>query len=132
MSNPEININQGGTGNTQNNTFNYTQIIQEAKRVGSVINLPQTNVTFFAGRDEDLAKVHELLQKNQRVAVAAFVKGMGGVGKSELALQYALRHLLTDYSGGICWLRGNEGDFADPVTGFCAGAAWGNDARWFG
>ncbi|PZO38528.1 MAG: tetratricopeptide repeat protein [Pseudanabaena frigida] len=80
--------------------------------------MPQTNVTFFAGRDEDLAKVHELLQKNQRVAVSAFVKGMGGVGKSELALQYALRHLLTDYSGGICWLRGNEGTLPTQLQDF--------------
>jgi len=118
VSNPEININQGGTGNTQNNTFNYTQIIQEAQRAGSLINLPQTNVTFFAGRDDDLAKVHELLQQNQRVAVSAFVKGMGGVGKSELALQYALRHLLTDYSGGICWLRGNEGTLPTQLQDF--------------
>ncbi|OYQ63523.1 hypothetical protein B9G53_16505 [Pseudanabaena sp. SR411] len=100
-------------------TFNnYTQIIQEAKRAGSLINLPQTNVTFFTGRDEDLAKVHELLQKNQRVAVSAFVKGMGGVGKSELALQYALRHLLTDYGGGICWLRGNEGTLPTQLQDF--------------
>ncbi len=118
MSNPEININQGGTGNTQNNTFNYTQIIQEAKRAGSLINLPQTNVTFFVGRDDDLVKVHELLQKNQRVAVSAFVKGMGGVGKSELALQYALRHLLTNYSGGICWLSGNEGTLPTQLQDF--------------
>jgi tetratricopeptide (TPR) repeat protein len=99
-------------------TFNYNQIIQEAKRAGSLSNLPQTNVTLFAGRDEDLVKIHELLQKNQRVAIAAFVKGMGGVGKSELALQYALRNLLTDYSGGICWLRGNEGTLPTQLQDF--------------
>jgi tetratricopeptide (TPR) repeat protein len=99
-------------------TINYTQIVQEAKRAGSLLNLPQTNVTFFAGRDDDLEKIHELLQKNQRVAVSAFVKGMGGVGKSELALQYALRHLLKDYSGGICWLRANEGTLPTQLQDF--------------
>jgi len=99
-------------------TINYNQIVEEAKRAGSLLNLPQTNVTFFAGRDEDLEKVHELLQKNQKVAVSAFVKGMGGVGKSELALQYALRHLLTDYGGGICWLRGNEGTLPTQLQDF--------------
>ena len=92
--------------------------MQEAKCLGIPINLPPTNVTFFAGRDDDLVKMHELLQKNQRVAVSAFVKGMGGVGKSELALQYALRHLLTDYSGGICWLRGNEGTLPTQLQDF--------------
>jgi len=103
---------------TSNQTINYNQIVEEAKQAGSLINLPQTNVTFFAGRDDDLQKVHELLQKNQKVAVSAFVKGMGGVGKSELALQYALRHLLTDYSGGICWLRGNEGTLPTQLQDF--------------
>ncbi|MDX2254786.1 MAG: tetratricopeptide repeat protein [Pseudanabaenaceae cyanobacterium bins.39] len=99
------------------NIENFNQIIQEAKRSGSLINLPQSNVTFFAGRDEALAKVHELLQQNQRVAVAAFVKGMGGVGKSELALQYGLRHL-QDYGGGICWLRANEGNLPTQLQDF--------------
>ncbi|PZU93369.1 MAG: tetratricopeptide repeat protein [Pseudanabaena sp.] len=106
-------------GSTVNiGTFNYNQIIQKAKQAGSLLNLPQTNVTLFAGRDDDLKRVHELLQKNQRVAVSAFVKGMGGVGKSELALQYSLRHLLTDYSGGICWLRGNEGTLTTQLQDF--------------
>ncbi len=99
------------------NIENFNQIIQEAKRAGSLINLPQSNVTFFAGRDEALAKVHELLQQNQRVAVAAFVKGMGGIGKSELALQYGLRHL-QDYGGGICWLRANEGNLPTQLQDF--------------
>ncbi len=99
-------------------TINYNQVIREAKRTGSLINLPQTNVTFFAGRDDDLQKLHKLLQQNKRVAIAAFVKGMGGVGKSELALQYSLRHLLTDYSGGICWLRANEGTLPTQLQDF--------------
>lgn len=102
---------------TSNQTINYNQIVEEAKQAGSLINLPQTNVTFFAGRDEDLKKVHELLQENQRVAVAAFVKGMGGVGKSELSMQYALRYL-KDYGGGICWLRGNEGTLPTQLQDF--------------
>lgn len=34
---------------------------------------------------------------------------MGGIGKTELALQYAYYHLnLQTYSGGICWLRAKE------------------------
>ena len=112
-------VNVGGDFSaTVNQTINYNQVLQDAKHIGIPLNLPQTNVTFFAGRDDDLQKVHELLQKNQKVAVSAFVKGMGGVGKSELALQYALRHLLTDYGGGICWLRGNEGTLPTQLQDF--------------
>ncbi|MBD2595853.1 tetratricopeptide repeat protein [Nostoc spongiaeforme FACHB-130] len=53
----------------------------------------------FVGREAKLQELHQLLKKNQQVAIA----GMGGVGKTELALQYAHSHLVT-YQGGICWL----------------------------
>ena len=36
--------------------------------------------------------------------VIAAINGMGGVGKTELAIQYATQHLL-DYPGGICWVN---------------------------
>jgi tetratricopeptide (TPR) repeat protein len=57
----------------------------------------------FVGRDRDLARLHGLLQTQTQVAIAG-VSGLGGVGKSELALQYARAHL-GDYPGGVVWLR---------------------------
>jgi tetratricopeptide (TPR) repeat protein len=42
----------------------------------------------FVGREEELADIHAKLQEGQGVIVCA-VEGMGGVGKTELALQYA-------------------------------------------
>ncbi|NMF61179.1 tetratricopeptide repeat protein [Pseudanabaena yagii GIHE-NHR1] len=45
----------------------------------------------FVGREEELAEIHTKLQAGQGVIVCA-VEGMGGVGKSELALQYATRY----------------------------------------
>ncbi|MEA5567666.1 tetratricopeptide repeat protein [Anabaena sp. UHCC 0399] len=56
----------------------------------------------FVGRETELQNLHRLLQENQEVAIAA-IAGMGGVGKTELALQYANSHRVT-YQGGICWL----------------------------
>jgi tetratricopeptide (TPR) repeat protein len=56
----------------------------------------------FIGRETELETLHELLQQNSQVAIAA-IAGMGGVGKTELALQYARSHLQT-YQGGVCWL----------------------------
>ena len=45
----------------------------------------------FVGREEELAEIHAKLQEGQGVIVCA-VEGMGGVGKTELALQYANRY----------------------------------------
>ncbi|MEI6064837.1 MAG: tetratricopeptide repeat protein [Pseudanabaena sp. ELA748] len=45
----------------------------------------------FVGREEELAEIHSKLQEGQGVIVCA-VEGMGGVGKTELALQYTTRY----------------------------------------
>ena len=59
----------------------------------------------FGGRDDELLELNRLLQSSKRVAI----QGMGGVGKTELALQYALAQLNAEtYPGGVCWLRGRE------------------------
>ncbi len=45
-------------------------------------------------------------QQNQTIAITAAIIGMGGVGKTELALQYARKHHhLNSYPGGLCWLQ---------------------------
>jgi tetratricopeptide (TPR) repeat protein len=64
-----------------------------------------------------LQNLHGQLQQENPVVIAA-LSGMGGIGKTELALQYAYAHLerLT-YPGGICWLRARE-DLASQVVIF--------------
>ncbi len=59
--------------------------------------------------------VDALLRQNQRVNIAAAV-GMGGVGKTELALQYALR-AGNQFPGGVCWLEG-RGPIAAQMIAF--------------
>jgi len=44
---------------------------------------------------------------------------MGGVGKTELAVQYARRHL-SDYPGGICWLDVRGGSLSTALASFFA------------
>nr|WP_255527355.1 tetratricopeptide repeat protein [Trichocoleus sp. FACHB-46] len=51
--------------------------------------------------------MHQALQRTDRIVISA-IEGMGGVGKTELAIQYAQRYI-AEYSGGICWLQAREG-----------------------
>jgi hypothetical protein len=52
-------------------------------------NLPRTPAPVFAGRDEELARLGRGLSECENAVVTQVVYGLGGVGKSELALQYA-------------------------------------------
>ncbi|MFO1430671.1 MAG: tetratricopeptide repeat protein [Candidatus Competibacteraceae bacterium] len=70
--------------------------------------LPAAN---FVGRYTDLWQVHTVLHTGSDAiitaaapAVSAQVQGMGGIGKSLLAEEYALR-FGSAYPGGIFWLR---------------------------
>jgi tetratricopeptide (TPR) repeat protein len=56
------------------------------------------------------------LQTDKPVAISA-ISGMGGIGKSELALRYAYQHLASTYPGGICWLKARE-DVALQIVEF--------------
>jgi hypothetical protein len=58
--------------------------------VGIPQNLPRSGVVQFVGRQTELERLHQHFQQNERLAITA-VKGMGGMGKTELALQYYVK-----------------------------------------
>ncbi|MEM1244333.1 MAG: NB-ARC domain-containing protein, partial [Pseudomonadota bacterium] len=64
-------------------------------------NLPAENPE-FVGRKALLNTLQRTLKENQRLAITA-VQGMGGVGKSQLALHYAHHHPQKDYHL-VAWL----------------------------
>jgi hypothetical protein len=81
-------------------------------------NIPSSNTIKFVGRADTLEKLHQVLQQNNQVAITA-IEGMGGVGKTELATQYSLLHLLLNtYPGGICWLRARDEDIGIQILRF--------------
>ncbi len=62
----------------------------------------------FVGRTQELQDLQGLLQSDTPVAICA-VKGMGGVGKTELALQFAYQERdRQTYPGGIVWLSARQ------------------------
>ncbi len=89
-----------------------TQIIEGQKQLTPTKSIPYRGSVHFVGRETELTMVHEDLQRGYYVAIA----GMGGVGKTELATQYARRYE-RDY-GGIAWFNDRETNLAAEVLEF--------------
>ncbi|WP_353815284.1 NB-ARC domain-containing protein [Moorena sp. SIO3A2] len=68
------------------------------------------------GRQDQLEQLHRELQQTDKLAICA-IAGMGGVGKTELALQYALKYQ-ENYPGGRCWLSVRGGDLGTQLVSF--------------
>jgi tetratricopeptide (TPR) repeat protein len=79
-------------------------------------NIPQGNIVEFVGRDQAMSELENLLKGEGTIAITA-IAGMGGLGKTELARQYALKHRET-YTGGICWLKCRNQDISTPLLSF--------------
>jgi WD40 repeat protein len=79
----------------------------------------------FVGRDGDLARLHAALSGPGPVGIRpAGLTGMGGIGKTQLAVEYVHRHR-SDYPDGIFWI-----DAAGPLAdGFARLAADGR-LKW--
>jgi tetratricopeptide (TPR) repeat protein len=72
----------------------------------AIWNITEESNPYFTGRDQALAKLHQALNAGQTAALTQAIKGLGGVGKSQLALEYAFRHA-NEYDG-IWWLHAEE------------------------
>ncbi len=86
---------------TENSTqaTNYNQLFTDKNTVNDPYNLPGTAVN-FVGREQELSRINQAFQQSSPVVLS----GMGGSGKTELALQYAWQHK-GDYPAGICWIN---------------------------
>lgn len=96
----------------------WKNFLLELKDKGVPENIPESGVVEFVGREKALFDLHQLLEEHNQVAIKAAITGMGGVGKTELAIQYARIHLQT-YQGGVCWLHArNEQDVGSQIVSF--------------
>ncbi|MEU8120496.1 FxSxx-COOH system tetratricopeptide repeat protein [Spirillospora sp. NPDC049024] len=65
-------------------------------------NVPPQNIS-FTGREELLEQLHERLSMGTTAVLPQALHGMGGVGKSQIAIEYVYRHM-ADYDV-IWWIR---------------------------
>jgi tetratricopeptide (TPR) repeat protein len=78
-------------------------------------NVPFRRNPNFTGRTELLRELHAALSSGRAAAVTQAISGLGGVGKTQLAVEYAYRHA-SDYAL-VWWLRSEDsatltGDYA--------------------
>jgi tetratricopeptide (TPR) repeat protein len=75
-------------------------------------------VVEFVGRKEKLEQLHTQLQHND-CSDRYVITGMGGIGKTELVLQYAINQFLKgNYSAGFCWLSARDREIATQIVTF--------------
>jgi hypothetical protein len=67
-----------------------------------VFNLPFPRNPFFTGREDQLEAIHAALASRGRAALA----GLGGIGKTQTALEYAYRHQ-AEYDH-VFWVRAEQ------------------------
>jgi len=69
-------------------------------------NLPHLRNPNFTGRKDLLARLRQALTYGQPAALTQAIHGLGGVGKTQLAVEYAYRHA-DDYDL-VWWVRAEE------------------------
>ncbi len=55
-------------------------------------NPPIERNPYFTGRKPELASLHKLLMAGKQVALTQAISGLGGIGKTQLALEYAYHY----------------------------------------
>ncbi|MCP4573198.1 MAG: hypothetical protein GY838_12665, partial [bacterium] len=81
--------------------------------IGPAAKMPFWNVPnrcdYFTGREEILGELATRLEDDHAAALTQTIVGLGGVGKSQTAIEYCHRHRST-YSGGVFWVDASSAE----------------------
>ena len=75
----------------KNNESNEISLPEIPGRKDRISNVPKKN-NFFTGREDILDRLHEKLKSGYDFALTQAIKGAGGVGKTQIAIEYSYRH----------------------------------------
>ena len=78
---------------------------KEREKSSSMANLPRR--PFFVGRENELNAVFQSLQPDSRTFIIG-IEGIGGVGKSALALEVSYRCIENDLFESVIWISAKE------------------------
>lgn len=76
---------------------------------------PRAGSDRFVGRTHELAQLHGMLMRSRMVGITAQIRGLGGVGKSLLAIEYC-RQFGDAWLGGIFWVEADPAWATAPKT----------------
>jgi transcriptional regulator with XRE-family HTH domain len=68
--------------------------------------IPQKNDMFFTGRDEVLQSLWQQLRPGGMTALTQAISGLGGIGKTHTAIEYAYRY--HQYYEAVLWLQADS------------------------
>lgn len=78
--------------------------VERTRQLPEIFNVQGGMNPHFSGRSTELAMLHERIKSNTTTAITA-VQGMGGIGKTTLAREYAHRHGTAARFSGVWWVE---------------------------
>jgi len=73
-------------------TTSRTDAIDQRNVLPSLWTIPYQRNPFFTGREETLSRLHELLTTQKRVSLTQALTGLGGIGKTQTAVEYVYQY----------------------------------------